>query len=170
MCRRRSSLDVIAAAIAACLTVSLAAQHAGNDWVGAYLERHGLSQLLAVHLEELLEETTDTNEREALQVRLVGLYAQLVDETDDPTLRAVLEERSIRLLATASEEAGFELKIALLRARYRTTEKVAVWPSVTVTSVGCKVKVGGTGGSLTAMAMPVVADSPRSSTTVTVAL
>ena len=95
MCRRRNSLAVIAAAIAACLTVSLAAQHAGNDWVGAYLERHGLSQLLAVHLEELLEETTDTNEREALQVRLVGLYAQLVDETDDPTLRAVLEERSV---------------------------------------------------------------------------
>jgi hypothetical protein len=106
------------------IVMVLAAPALAQDPVANYLQRMGLNHLLALHLEEALSRALP-DEREDLQLRLVALYSQLIDETEDPVLREVLEERSLRLLATASAEAGLELQLALLRARYRVVEQVA---------------------------------------------
>ena len=70
---------------------------AGGDEVGAYLERHGLDGLLAVHLEERLK-SVGGDERESLVLQLVGIYARLLESTDDPVLLRNLQDRSRRLL------------------------------------------------------------------------
>ncbi len=117
MCRR-SNVLVIALVALACT------QAAYGDDVAAYLERHGLQQLLAVHLEQLLEDQSGAG-RDDLVLRLAGLYAQLLESTDDPALRIALEERSRTLLSAAPPNTALELRLALLRGSYRSAERIA---------------------------------------------
>ncbi len=117
MCRQ-SSVLVIALFALACT------QAAYGDDVAAYLERHGLQQLLAVHLEQLLEDQSPAA-RDDLVLRLAGLYAQLLESTDDPALRVALEERSRKLLSAAPPNTAQELRLALLRGSYRSAERIA---------------------------------------------
>ena len=117
MCRRSSVL------IIAIVALWLSPAVIGDD-VAAYLERHGLQQLLAVHLEQLLEDQTGAA-RDDLVLRLAGLYAQLLESTDDPALRVALEERSRKLLSAAPPNTAQELRLALLRGSYRSAERVA---------------------------------------------
>ena len=97
---------------------------ARGDEVAAYLERHGLDGLLAVHLEERLA-SVPGDERESLVLQLVGIYARLLASTDDPVLLRNLQERSRRLLSAVSPEVGQELQLALLRGAYRGAETIA---------------------------------------------
>ncbi|MHC4414546.1 MAG: tetratricopeptide repeat protein [Planctomycetota bacterium] len=106
------------------LAASLLPQAARADAVAAYLERQGLRELLAVHLEDRLEGLTG-QEREDLVLRLVGIYAELLETADDPVSRTNLEERSRRLLASAPPSSGVELRLALMRGSYRAAEKIA---------------------------------------------
>ena len=68
--------------IAAAL-LTLSAPAAASDEVAAYLEQHGLIELLAVHLESQAEET-EGDRRTELLVRLAGIYAQLLETVEDP--------------------------------------------------------------------------------------
>ena len=109
------------------LIVSVALLLPGNargDEVAAYLQRHGLRQLLAVHLEQQLDDLAGP-ERQELILRLVGIYAQLLESTDDPAARVHLEQRSRRLLSAAAPDTGQELRLALLRGAYRAAEQIA---------------------------------------------
>ncbi|MHC4218607.1 MAG: hypothetical protein ACYSU7_09155 [Planctomycetota bacterium] len=106
---------------AAALTVSATAQ---ADVVADYLRRHGLHQLLAVHLEQQLHGLSG-EVRDELILELAGIYAQLLESTDDSALLADLQERSRRLLGAASPSVGEELRLALLRGSYRGAEAIA---------------------------------------------
>ena len=117
MCRRSSVLVIALVALAYTQAVY------GDD-VAAYLERHGLQQLLAVHLEQLLEDQNGAA-RDDLVLRLAGLYAQLLESIDDPALRIALEERSRKLLSAAPPNTAQELRLALLRGSYRSAERIA---------------------------------------------
>ncbi|MDY7107747.1 MAG: hypothetical protein SYC29_03835 [Planctomycetota bacterium] len=97
---------------------------AAGDEVAAWLERNGLMQLLAVHLEEQLEQAP-TNERGELVVRLAGIYARLLGTVDDEARRADLQQRSRRLLEQAPSRDTSRLELALLRTSYRTAEQSA---------------------------------------------
>ena len=108
-------------ALAAALGAAAAVQ---GDELAAYLEQHGLSQLLAVHLEQQLE-SREPRQRDDLVLRLAAIYAQLLETVDDPAQRMHLEERSRRLLALAPADSTDELRLALLRGSYRTAEKIA---------------------------------------------
>jgi hypothetical protein len=94
------------------------------DEVTAYLEARGLTQLLAVHLEQQLEDLGPERGR-AVVTRLAALYSELLEGTADPALRASLEERSRRLLTSAPEESQYLLRMALLRGAYRAAERTA---------------------------------------------
>ena len=111
-----------------CVTIAVfvlsLVQSGYSDDVAAYLERHGLQQLLAVHLEQQLEDQTGHARDEAV-LRLAGLYAQLLESVDDPALRVALEERSRALLSLAPPNAAEELRLALLRGAYRSAERIA---------------------------------------------
>ena len=117
MCRRSSVVIIAVVAFAS-------TQAAYSDDVAAYLERHGLQQLLAVHLEQLLEDQNGAA-RDDLVLRLAGLYAHLLESTDDPALRIALEERSRKLLSAAPPNTAQELRLALLRGSYRSAERIA---------------------------------------------
>ena len=113
---RRSSQVFLASLV-------LAASAGGED-VARYLERHGLDDLLAVHLERQLE-TTGAQERDELIRRLVGVYKKLLETTTDPVGRRTLELRSEELLQKASESDRQELHLALLRGRQHAAEQIA---------------------------------------------
>ncbi len=107
-----------------CAAALLVAAPLRADDVAAYLEQHGLNQLLAVHLEQQLASATP-EQREAIIRRLADIYAQLLERTIDPAQRIAIEERSRKLLEQAPERSADELRLALLRASYRTAEKIA---------------------------------------------
>lgn len=91
--------------------------------VTAWLERHGLTELLATHLEQQIDETTGEQQR-SLIMRLAGLYAELLEATDDEQQRELLEIRARRLLAMTDADGAEELRLSLLRTSYRTAERV----------------------------------------------
>ncbi|MHC4106564.1 MAG: hypothetical protein ACYSTY_00610 [Planctomycetota bacterium] len=97
---------------------------AAGDEVAAYLERHGLKELLAVHLEEQLEDRKEPDRGELI-LRLAALYADLLESVQDPQLKVHLEQRSRHLLSQAPANSADELRLALLRGTYRTAEKIA---------------------------------------------
>ncbi len=117
MCRRTRCVTIAA------IFLSLVQSGFGDD-VAVYLERHGLQQLLAVHLEQQLEDQTGQARQDAV-LKLAGLYAQLLESIDDPALRVALEERSRALLSSAPPDAAEELRLALLRGAYRSAERIA---------------------------------------------
>ena len=117
MCRRNRLI------VAMALAAGLGTAAASADPVAAYLERHGLERLLAVHLEEQLGELA-APQRKTQALRLAAIYARLLESAEDP-VRSDLEGRSRRLLSTVGPDAGAELRLALLRGKYRTAEKIA---------------------------------------------
>jgi hypothetical protein len=106
------------------LIVMLVAVVARADEVAAYLEEHGLTELLVVHLEQRLEDA-EGDERDELLVRLAELYAQLLGEVTDPDRRVMLEQRGRQLLTKAPNDRAAALRFALLRASYRAAEETA---------------------------------------------
>ena len=114
---------VVLLSFAACGSINRVACAQADD-VASYLEQHGLTQLLAVHLENQLEGLAN-EQREAAIRRLADLYAQLLEREVDPARRIALEERSRQLLAQAPARSADDLRLALLRASYRSAEKVA---------------------------------------------
>ncbi|NNM25329.1 MAG: hypothetical protein HKO59_04980 [Phycisphaerales bacterium] len=121
MCQRSSLTPIVVAML---VGVVAAARPASADDVASYLERYGLTQLLAVHLEQLVE-SANGEERRELIVRLSGLYAELLESVDDPVARKTLEERGRRLLRSAPSGSADTLELALLRATYRAVERAA---------------------------------------------
>jgi hypothetical protein len=114
-------VSVLAATFVA---IAVAAPCRAADEVAAYLERLGLLELLAVHLEQRLEASPSAG-REGIVLRLAGIYAQLLEQVEDTDRRLDLDRRSRKLLADAPAGAGNELRLALLRATYRSAEKLA---------------------------------------------
>jgi len=117
----RSGLRALLVALVAIAPLRVAD---ARDEIAAYLERHGLMELLTVHLEEALL-VADGADREELIVRLSGIYAELLEAVGDGDRREELETRSRRLLAEAPEGTTDALRLALLRATYRSIEKIA---------------------------------------------
>ncbi|HRP63149.1 MAG TPA: hypothetical protein PK400_07650 [Phycisphaerales bacterium] len=109
--------------VALMLTLLPVRSATGADDVAAYLERHGLTELLAVHLESLVA-TSEGEARDQLMLRLAAVYAMLLDSIKDDEARKRIEARSSRLLESASEGAE-ELRLALLRTAYREAERLA---------------------------------------------
>jgi hypothetical protein len=109
---------------AVALAAILAPATVGADEVAAYLERHGLRELLALHLEEQLASAPNT-EREAIAVRLASLYAELLERATGVDERVDLETRSRRLLDVVPAQDADELRLALLRGRYAAAERTA---------------------------------------------
>jgi hypothetical protein len=97
---------------------------ARSDEVTDYLEQLGLKDLLAVHLEQQLE-VAPSDQRAEIVAKLAGLYAEILESTHDEARRASLEQRGRRLLALAPEASVDELRLALLRASYRSAERAA---------------------------------------------
>lgn len=95
----------------------------GADDVASYLERHGLTELLAVHLESQIA-AAEGEVRDQLMLRLAAVYATLLDSIKNDEARRRIEARSNRLLESASEGAE-ELRLALLRTAYREAERLA---------------------------------------------
>lgn len=106
------------------LALVLMASAASADDVAAYLEERGLTQLLVLHLEEILRTVPD-DERPALAARLASLYAELLESTQDVSLRIDLESRSRELLSLVPEESADELRLALLQGSYSSAERIA---------------------------------------------
>lgn len=95
-----------------------------GDPVAAFLERHGLTEVLATHLEQRLERADD-DERETLVLRLADLYAELLDAETDSVKRTMIERRSRQLLDLAPDDRADELRLALARNTYRSAERAA---------------------------------------------
>jgi len=95
------------------------------DDLALYLERAGLNDLLAVHLEQQLGRATG-EDREEILLRLAQIYSALIDRAEDPIRRRELEERTRALAEQArTGELPIDLELALLRSRYRGAEEVA---------------------------------------------
>ncbi|MHC5003431.1 MAG: hypothetical protein ACYTJ0_09935, partial [Planctomycetota bacterium] len=114
----------ILAAGAVLVAAAVAAPPARGDDITTFLERNGLTYLLAVHLEHELDGAPE-EQRERLIMRLASLYSALLERTEQPELRASLEDRSRRLLAAAPDSAVDDLRLALLRGSYRSAERIA---------------------------------------------
>jgi hypothetical protein len=111
----------------AALSLALAAAAPGQDaGTAAYLERLGLVDLLAVELERTVFGTGPLPEaRNRAAERLAEIYPELLERATDPAARADLERRIDRLLAKQPPKEPEELRLALLRARYRSAARIA---------------------------------------------
>jgi hypothetical protein len=94
------------------------------DDVASYLDRLGLFELLARHLEHRLVESPEA-EHEEIVGQLADVYARLLEQPLDSGRQADLEARCRQLLAAAPLEQTDELRLALLRASYRAAETAA---------------------------------------------
>lgn len=119
-------------AVAACLLVAMLAAPtwpaygaaAAQDELGEYLERVGASRLLAEHLERELASAT-AEERQRIVDRLAEVYPPLLEQASDQKERDELVRRASALLEKEGPRRGDQLRIALLRARYRASSRVA---------------------------------------------
>lgn len=120
----RTRLAAVAAALAIALAAGAAARQEGAT--ASYLERLGLVDLLAIDLERQVFGGGSLPEaRNRAVERLAGIYPDLLERATDPAVRADLERRIDRLLARHPPEEPGELRLALLRARYRSAARVA---------------------------------------------
>ena len=123
MCRPGSKRTFwFAVLLSMAMLMTARAVHA--DDVAAYLEQHGLKQLLAMHLEQQLA-SADAAARSEILHRLANLYAELLEAETDDNRRAALEQRSRDLLEQAPAGSADALRLALLRGAYRAVERVA---------------------------------------------
>lgn len=119
-CAKRAGIALLFALV---FGLSLRSPARADD-LASYLEQHGLTQLLAVHFEEQLAAATG-EQKEAIVKRLADLYAQLLERETDPARRVAIETKSRQLLEQAPARSADDLRLALLRASYRTAEKIA---------------------------------------------
>ena len=96
-----------------------------QDRTARWLEARGFSDLLAIHLEERLEEAAgDLEARRRAAGRLAEVYALLLRSEDDPERREELVERSRRLLEIVPDEESLSLRVALARNRYLNASRI----------------------------------------------
>lgn len=95
------------------------AASAMTDW----LERHGLDELLAIHLEQQIDQTSGDQQRTII-LRLAGIYSELLERTQDSDRITTYETRARRLLTMTEGDGAEELRLALLRTSYRVAERV----------------------------------------------
>lgn len=123
-----------ASLLALCVCVSFAGAQAAPEApapddspagsVESYLRARGLRTLLADHLLAQLEKSSG-RDRVAVAERLGRVYAELLSETDSQARRDALMSASADLLARVPGADTFDLRIALLRARYVPVEESA---------------------------------------------
>lgn len=94
------------------------------DDVARWLERQGLTRLLAVHLEQQME-LAEGQTRDRLAAELAQIYATLLETTNDPGQRVELEVRARRLLENMPDGTADELQLSLQRGLYRAAERIA---------------------------------------------
>jgi hypothetical protein len=90
----------------------------------AYLGQRGLDALLARHLEGMLERASGAA-RIAIAERLGGAYARILAESTDPLQRADTITKAGVLLDEVPAADTFDLRIALIKARYLRAEEIA---------------------------------------------
>ena len=128
-CRRwRIVRAVIVAALSSLVTAPTASaqiQHTlQRESIDSYLDRHGLHDLLVVHLEEELRQALG-EDRLPIAERLAELYSELFDQAANATQRREWEERSLALRDRVPEIDTPVLRINLAKARYMRAESVA---------------------------------------------
>ncbi len=94
------------------------------DAIEAYLERFGLTEVLAEHLREKLPGAKG-EERIAIAERLGAIYAAALTETTPPDEAARIEGLSRELLDAVPDAGTYELRISLAKARYLPAERIA---------------------------------------------
>ncbi|HMN96005.1 MAG TPA: hypothetical protein PKC43_06755 [Phycisphaerales bacterium] len=113
-----------------------AAPEARSDEVAAWLERRGLVELLAAHLEERLEAARDLQQREQVAARLARVYARMLESgvgsgfgsgigSGGERSVAEIERRGRQLLGAVAGAEAEELRLALLGASHRAAARIA---------------------------------------------
>ncbi|MBL9149076.1 MAG: hypothetical protein JNM94_10320 [Phycisphaerae bacterium] len=123
MCRR-SDVRAILAAIATLVVAAVACASPLQDELADYLERVRATRLLVEHLERELT-TSSGDVRKRIVDRLTDAYPQLLEQAEDSAEREDLVRRASALLEKEGPSRGDTLRLALLRARYRTASRVA---------------------------------------------
>jgi hypothetical protein len=90
----------------------------------AYLTARGLDALLASHLEGVLAGAAGSR-RIAVAERLGNAYARILSDTGDPIQRADTIAKAGDLLESVPAADTFDLRIALIKARYLRDEETA---------------------------------------------
>ncbi len=94
-----------------------------DDELVPFLERLHLTRLLVEHLERELKSGAIGDSRQHIVDQLTDAYPELLEREDDPTRREELVRRSSVLLEKEGPRRGENLRLALLRARYRTASR-----------------------------------------------
>ena len=108
----------------ACLLVAVLSGPVHGDDVASFLESRGLDRLLAIHLEEGLDELSGDARGESA-TRLARLYAQLLMNAESDSDRAYLEARGLQLLKGIPLGDADDLRVELLNGRYLVAEDIA---------------------------------------------
>lgn len=126
--RRRAAAASI---LGACLVLraagpgpAWASVRADDDPVIAYLEQHGLTDLVVARLEARFREALG-DDRIPIAERLAVLYGRLLDETDDDRERAVWERRSREMLDQVPRANTETLRLTIHKASYLRAERLA---------------------------------------------
>lgn len=91
----------------------------GQDRTARWLSDRGMDELLALHLEEqLVESTGDADARRRVASRLAEVYAGILRAEEDAERRDALVTQSRRLLDIVPSDEAASLRIALARNRY----------------------------------------------------
>ncbi|MBA4119728.1 MAG: hypothetical protein C0513_03395 [Isosphaera sp.] len=110
------------------LSAAAQAQPAGDAEAREALERflreHGLTALLAEHL-EAVHEDSGGQARQDVARRLSAVYAELIEAAPDPRARGAWEARARKLLAQLSGPDALELRLSLARSAYGAMENDA---------------------------------------------
>lgn len=106
------------------LIAGISAPAMGQDRTARWLESLGFTELLAIHLEERLQDATgDADARRRTASRLAEVYAALLRSEEDPENRERLVESSRRLLQIVPDDESLGLRVALCRNRYLSASK-----------------------------------------------
>lgn len=92
--------------------------------IETYLERLGLSRLLAEQLEQRLN-AAPREQRIGMAERLSKLYVELLTSAQAPEDRQLWEDKAKALLALVPEADSFDLRLSLGRAVYSRAEDIA---------------------------------------------
>ena len=127
-CPRRALAAILAGAISCTLGTAQTSQSAPDDSregrLEQYLEQRGLDTLLSQHLESMLASATGTRRIEIAE-HLGAAYARILAGSNDPLLQADTISKAGELLEDVPAADTFDLRIALIKARYLRAEKTA---------------------------------------------
>ncbi len=116
-----------AAILTACVAIHAAGQapaRGDDDPVIAYIERHGLTDLVVARLEVRFSEALG-DDRIPIAERLAVLYGRLLDEADDDRERAEWERRSREMLDQVPHANTETLRLTIHKASYLRAERLA---------------------------------------------